>query len=62
MLKIKIMSKKVLKILNDFREWNRDWERYDKGISKERPKDSNSFANAIAEFYNIKDDETKDNN
>ena len=60
--KIKKMSKKILEILNHFREWNRDWERYDKGVSKERPVDANSFANNIAEIYNIKDNETKDNN
>ena len=51
------MSKKVLEILNDFREWNNEWERYDKGISKYFPPTANEFAKLVAKKYNIKEDE-----
>lgn len=51
------MSKKVLEMLNHFREWNGEWERYDKGISKKIPMCANDFAIYIKEVYNIKDNE-----
>lgn len=53
------MSKKVLQIINDVREWNRLWEKYDQHFKIEggKPITANKLAKNLSEHYNIKDDE-----
>lgn len=47
---------KVLKMMNDFREWNKSWEIYERGVGQ-KPIDANEFAKNLVEIYNIKSKE-----
>ena len=48
---------KTFQILNEFREWQKDWDRYDEyPNSLPRPKGANAFAEYISKKYNIDGD------
>lgn len=53
------MSKKALEIINDIREWNKHWDRYDKGFrfkDEVLPLHANDFASYLTKKYSLKDE------
>jgi len=51
-----IMTKKVkmIELIYRFRQWNKDWDNYDKGIEPIKPPSAEEFAKQLERLYHIK--------